>query len=83
MQTFRSFIHEDKYPVWVRTVVVGLVVKVTKLDQAIAATDDPVKQNVLMRHQNKLLSYMNSLGIGVGSTDLVLLRKMRGIGRRR
>ena len=83
MQTFRSFIHEGKYPVWVRTVVAGLVVKVTKLDQAIAATDDPVKQIVLMSHQNKLLSYMNGLGIGVGSTDPVLLRKMRGIGRRR
>ena len=56
MQTFRSFIHEGKYPVWVRTVVAGLVVKVTKLDQAIAATDDPVKQNVLISQQNKLLS---------------------------
>ena len=47
MQTFRSFIHEGKYPVWVRTVVAGLVLKVTELDQAIGATDDPVKQNVL------------------------------------
>jgi hypothetical protein len=82
MQTFRSFIHEGKYPVWVRTVVAGLVVKVTKLDQVIAATDDPVKQNVLMSHQNKLLSYMNGLGIGVGSTDHMLLKKMKGIGRR-
>ena len=71
MQTFRSFIHEGKYPVWVRTVVAGLVVKVTKLDQAIAATDDPVKQNVLISQQNKLLSYMNGLSIGVGSTCLL------------
>ena len=83
MQTFRSFIQEGKYPIWVRTVVAGLVVKVTKLDQAIAATDDPVKQNVLISQQNKLLSYMNGLSIGVGSTDQVLLKKMRGIGKRR
>ena len=83
MQSFRSFIHEGKYPVWVRTVVAGLVVKVTKLDQAIAATDDPVKQNVLISQQNKLLSYMNGLSIGEGSTDQVLLKKMRGIGKRR
>ena len=83
MQSFRSFIHEGKYPVWVRTVVAGLVVKVTKLDQAIGATDDPVKQNVLISRQNKLLSDMNGLSIGVGSTDQVLLKKMRGIGKRR
>ena len=56
---------------------------VTKLDQAIVATDDPVKQNVLISQQNKLLSYMNGLSIGVGSTDQVLLKKMRGIGKRR
>ena len=82
MQSFGSFIHEGKYPIWVRTVVAGLVVKVTKLDQAIASTDDPVKQNVLISQQNKLLSYMNRLGIGVGSTDQVLLKKMKGVGRR-
>ena len=40
---------------------------------------DPAKQNALIAQQNKLLSYMNGLGVGVGSSDTVLLKRLKSM----
>ena len=53
--------------------------KIQRLETEIALTDDLVKQNRLLAQISKLLSYMSGLSIGVGSTDQVLLKKIRGI----
>ena len=39
--------------------------------------EDPIKQNKLISQQNKLLSYISGLGIGVGTEDKVLLQRLK------
>ena len=77
MKRFRTFIAEGKYPLWVRVTVGSLVLRIKNLSSRIENETDPVKQNALIAQQNKLLSYMSGLGVGVGTTDKVLLRRMR------
>ena len=79
MQTFRSFIHEGKYPVWVKLSVGSLILKMKNLTAQIQSEPDPVKQNQLIARQNDLLSYMSVLGIAVGTTDGVLIKKLKSV----
>ena len=78
MKRFRSFISEGKYPLWLRFTVGGLVVKIRNLSIQIQNEKDPQKQNKLISQQNNLISYISGLGIGVGSTDNVLLKRIKG-----
>ena len=77
MQSFRSFIHEGKYPVWVKLSVGSLILKMKNLTAQIQSEPDPVKQNQLIARQNDLLSYMSGLSIAVGTTDRVLIKKLK------
>ena len=70
---------EGKYPLWVRVTVGSLVLKIKNLSIRIENETDPVKQNALLAQQNKLISYINGLGVGVGSSDTVLLKRLRSI----
>ena len=79
MQSFRSFIHEGKYPVWVKLSVGSLILKMKNLTAQIQSEPDPVKQNQLIARQNDLLSYMSGLGIAVGTTDRVLIKKLKSV----
>jgi len=79
MVRFRQFINEGKYPLWVRVTVGSLVLRVRNLSVQIQNEEDPVKQNKLISKQNELLSYINGLGIGVGSSDTVLLKRLRSM----
>ena len=79
MQSFRSFIHEGKYPVWVKLSVGSLILKMKNLTVQIQSEPDPVKQNQLIARQNDLLSYMSGLGIAVGTTDRVLMKKLKSV----
>ena len=79
MIRFKSYIAEGKYPIWVRVTVGSLVLKIKKLSRQIENETDPVKQNALLAQQNKLISYINGLGVGVGSSDTVLLKRLRSI----
>ncbi len=74
---FKEYVTEGKYPNWVRIAVGGLVIKITNLSKQIAQETDPVKQNKLIAKQNQLVSYITGLGVGVGSSDHVLLQKMK------
>jgi len=78
MKRFRHFITEGKYPLWLRFTVGGIVLRIKNLQNKIDSEEDPVKQNKLISQQNTLLSYIGGLGIGVGSTDHVLLKKLKG-----
>ena len=83
MIRFKNFIElkEGKYPLWVRFTVGGLVLKVRGLSQKIQTETDPKKQNDLISQQNTLLSYISGLGVGVSSTDRVLLNRLKkGVG---
>ena len=83
MMRFKNFIEltEGKYSLWVRFTVGGLVLKVRGLSQKIRTETDPKKQNDLISQQNTLLSYISGLGVGVGSTDRVLLNRLKkGVG---
>lgn len=81
MKRFKTFINEGKYPIWLRLVVGGYVLKIRNLENMIKSESDVKKKMDLISSQNSLLSYISGLGIGVGSSDKVLLNKLRkGIG---
>ena len=63
---------------WLRVTVGGLVIKIRNLSNQIQNEKDPQKQNKLISQQNNLISYISGLGIGVGSTDNVLLKRIKG-----
>ena len=77
MVSFKTYITEGKYPVWMRITVASLVMKIRNLSSKIEKEEDPTKQNVLIAKQNKLLSYISGLGIGVGTKDTATLNRIR------
>jgi len=77
MKSFKTYINEGKYPIWVRVTVGSLILGIRKLSQEIENEEDPVRQNRLMSQQNKLLSYIAGLGIGISSSDSILLKKFK------
>ena len=77
MMRFKEFISEGKYPMWVRLTVGALVLRINNLTKQIEREEDPIKQNKLISQQNKLLSYMSGLGIGVGTEDKGLLQRLK------
>ena len=79
MVRFRHFINEGKYPLWLRFTVGGIVLRIKNLQKKIELETDPKEQNKLISQQNTLLSYIGGLGIGVGSTDTVLLKRLKGM----
>lgn len=80
MIRFKEFsqIKEGKYPMWLRFTVGGLVIRIKNLSSQIQKEKDPQIQNKLISQQNSLISYITGLGIGVGSTDNVLLKRLKG-----
>ena len=81
MISFKQFISEGKYPLWVRVTVGSLVLRVRNLSVQIQNEEDPVKQNKLISKQNKLLSYINGLGIAVGTNDRKLMSRLNSMKR--
>ena len=77
MVSFKTYITEGKYPVWMRITVASLVMKIRNLSSHIEKEQDPTKQNVLIAKQNKLLSYVSGLGIGIGTKDKAILNRIR------
>ena len=81
MKSFKTYINEGKYPIWVRVTVGSLVLRIRKLSHQIENEEDPVLQNKLISQQNNLLSYITGLGIGVGTSDKLLLKRMKSYKR--
>ena len=80
MKSFKQFINEDnKYPMWVKVVTAGIAFKVRNLAVRIAAEKDPIKQNVLIAQQNKLIVYMSGLSVAVSTSDQALMNKIHGL----
>ena len=77
MVRFKSFISEGRYPAWTKAVTIGLVLRVRSLTSAIERETDPVKQNKLIAKQNKLLAYLDGLGIAVSTQDQKLMTSVR------
>ena len=77
MIRFKTFITEGRYPAWTKAVTVGLVLRVRNLATAIEREQDPVKQNKLIAQQNKLIAYLDGLGIAVNSKDPRLMTTVR------
>jgi hypothetical protein len=77
MKTFKQFVNEGSYPLWTKAVTAGLVLKVRNLSIQIDREVDVTKQNVLIGQQNKLLAYLNGLGIAVGTNDQQLMTNVR------
>lgn len=79
MMRFKQFIYEGKYPTWVMVTVGALVFRIRNLSIRIQREKDPVKQNELIAQQNNLISYITGLGIGVGTDDEALLKKLKSM----
>jgi hypothetical protein len=77
MKSFKQFINEATYPNWLRVTVGMMALKVNKLSDQIANETDSVKQNALIAKQNKLIASISGLGIGVGTDDKILLKKLK------
>jgi hypothetical protein len=77
MKTFKQFLNEGSYPLWTKAVTAGLVLKVRNLSNQIDREVDVMKQNVFIGQQNKLLAYLNGLGIAVGTNDQQLRTSVR------
>ena len=77
MKTFKTFLREGSYPLWTKAVTAGLVLKVRNLSIQIDREVDVSKQNVMIGQQNKLLAYLNGLGIAVGTKDQQLMTSVR------
>ena len=79
MINFKTYyqLSEGKYPMWLRITVGGLVIRIKNLSKQIENEKDPQKQNNLISQQNTLLSYISGLSVGVGSTDQILLKKLK------
>ena len=82
MKRFKTYIEEGKYPVWVRVTVGTLVLRIRRLSILIQNENDPIEQNKLIAQQNKLLSYVSGLGVGVTSSDVVLLKKLKSLDQK-
>ena len=76
---FKSYLREGRYPLWVRFTVGGLVLKIRNLQSQIDSEKDIKKQIKLISQQNSLLSYISGLSVGVGSTDNVLLKRLKSV----
>ena len=81
MMTFKTYIKEAKHPTWVRLTVAALVIKMRNLSSRIESEKDPVIQNKLISQQTNLHSYITGLGIGVGPSDKLLLKRMKSYKR--
>ena len=81
MLRFKQFHLIEQSPIWVKGVVLGLIVKLNGLDSQIQSTDDPKEQNRLISKQNKILSYINGLGISFSSNNKQLQTLLRKVGR--
>ena len=81
MLRFSDFkqLSEGKYPVWVKVVVGGIVVRLSNLQTQIESETDQQKRDVLLGRQNKLLGIISGLGIGVNSSDPKFLTKLRSV----
>ena len=77
MKTFKQFMNEGSYPLWTKAVTAGLVLKVRNLSNQIDREVDVTKQNVMIGQQNKLLAYLNGLGIAVSTNDQQLMTSVR------
>jgi hypothetical protein len=77
MKTFKQFVNEGSYPLWTKAVTAGLVLKVRNLSNQIDREVDVTKQNVMIGQQNKLLAYLNGLGIAVSTNDQQLMTSVR------
>ena len=77
MKTFKTFLSEGSYPLWMKALTAGLVLKVRNLSNQIERERDPAKQNQLIGQQNKLLAYLNGLGIAVSTKDQQLMTSVR------
>ena len=77
MKTFKTFLNEGSYPLWTKAMTAGLVLKVRNLSNQIERERDPAKQNQLIGQQNKLLAYLNGLGIAVSTKDQQLMTSVR------
>jgi len=77
MKTFKQFITEGKYPTWTRLTVAGLALQIRSLSTQIENEKDILKQNSLIAKQNTLIGYITGLGVGISSSDKILMNRMR------
>ena len=75
----RTELREGSYPLWVKGTVGLMILRVRALATRIERETDLNRQNRLIAQQNKIISYINGLGIAVSTSDKQLLHKIKSI----
>lgn len=75
----RTELREGSYPLWVKGTVGLMILRVRSLATRIERETDLNRQNRLIAQQNKIISYINGLGIAVSTSDKQLLHKIKSI----
>lgn len=75
----RTELREGTYPLWVKGTVGLMILRVRSLATRIERETDLNRQNRLIAQQNKIISYINGLGIAVSTSDKQLLHKIKSI----
>lgn len=76
---FKKFISEGGAPLWVRFSVGAIVLRLNNLRAQLEAEDDEKKRDIILGKMNALVGMISGLGIAVGGSDAVLLKKIKGI----
>jgi hypothetical protein len=77
MKTFKTFLREGSYPAWLRMTALATAVRIRSLSLAIEQEKDVTKQNSMIAQQNKLLGYLETLSLAVGTSDNTLIQRIK------
>lgn len=79
MMRYSEYIEERKsgYPKWVKGSMIALVMGITKLQDQIENETDLKKQNDLLGRQNRLVSYITGMGVGIDIEDRTLMSRFK------
>ena len=75
---FRQSLTETKCPTWLKASVVVFITRMARLQKEIHQTEDVARKLDLIAEQNKILSYLSGLSIGVDAEDTGLMNRKKG-----
>ena len=77
MKTFKGYLEEGQFPIWLKVTVGGMVMRIKMIDSQIKSESDIKKKIDLLSSQNTIMSYISGLSIAVGSNDKVLMNRLK------
>ena len=63
MKTFKGYLEEGQFPIWLKVTVGGMVMRIKMIDSQIKSESDIKKKIDLLSSQNTIMSYISGLSI--------------------